>query len=149
MDWPTFLSQVENPSPGATVVDTAIKWFQDKLGAQTPALAEGSTEAMVESSLPSDIVVQACCKRLLRAVQALAAARLAQTTGPSPASSQQSTSAQQLTPTKVADVSALLDKADLKGLSFAYKLNSLFRAVCRRMLSSVRRPVRLRSCLWT
>ena len=96
MDWPTFVSQVENPSPGPTMVDTAMKWFQDKLGARHLRLPEGFTEAMVESSLPSDIVVQACCKRLLRAVQAVAAARLAQTTGPSPASSQQSTSAQQL-----------------------------------------------------
>ena len=122
MDWPTFVSKAENPGPGEAVVEAAIKWFKEKLGAHTPALAEGFTEAMVESQLPSDIVVQACCKRLLRAVEAVAAARVVPAVGHLPGQPQQHTSAQSLAailaPTKTADVSSLLDKASMKTLSF-------------------------------
>ena len=124
MDWPGLIAQAENPSPGQQVVDAAIKWFTEELRATTPALAEGFLESAVESKLPSDIVVQACCLRLLRAVEAVAQAKRLQPSGTIGATSAMPSAAGQglvslLAPAKAVDVAALVDKASLKGLSFS------------------------------
>ena len=124
MDWPEFIAQAENPSPGQQVVDAAIRWFTEELRATTPALAEGFLESAVESKLPSDIVVQACCRRLLRAVEAVAQAKRLQPSGTIGATSAMPSASGQglaslLAPAKAVDVAALVDKASLKGLSFS------------------------------
>ena len=71
MDWTSFINSVEEESPGEAVVQATIQWFADKLKASKPSMAEGFTEAAVESVLPSDVVVQACCRRIIRAVEAV------------------------------------------------------------------------------
>ena len=124
MDWTEFVQTVESPPPAEAVVKAAIDWFTNELQARTPALAEGFTEESVESKLPKDLVLQACCRRLLRAVEAVGKAKRVQTvqsctvaTVAPPGASAQSL-AKLLAPGKVAEVSTLLDQASMKGLCF-------------------------------
>ena len=124
MDWTEFVQTVESPPPNEGVIKAAIEWFTNTLQAQTPALAEGFTEESVETKLPADIVLQACCRRLLRAVEAVSKAKRVQAvqssqgSGAAVAGASAQSLAKLLAPTKAVDVSALLDKASLKGLCF-------------------------------
>ena len=127
--WEEFVAKVEDPSPGEAVVDATIKWFRDVLKVPHPALAEGYTEESVSSQLPKELPVQACARRILRAVDAVGQARrMSQATGVVGAASSGSTpgapaSAQSLArilaPGKLADVANLLKDAGLKGISFS------------------------------
>ena len=122
--WEEFLKKVENPSPGEAVVNATIAWFKDKLQVAHPSLAEGYSEDQIATQLPSELPVQACIKRVLRAVESIAQARrMVQASGAATtAASMPTTSAQSLAkllvPTKTADVAALLQKASLDNLSF-------------------------------
>lgn len=118
--WGEFLKQVEDPSPGEVVVAATIRWFNDVLQVASPLLAEGYTESLVAEKLPNELPVQACIRRVLRAVDSVAQARRnAQATGLT-SSSQASTQAlaKMLAPGKAADVANLLDRAGLKHATF-------------------------------
>ena len=107
-------------SPGESVVQATIQLFTDKLKASKPSMAEGFTKAAVESVLPADIVVQACCRRIIRAVEAVSEAKQVHA-APHAGAARLSAGglANLLAPVKSADVASLLNKASLKGLAFS------------------------------
>eukprot|EP00435_Cladocopium_sp_Y103_P042868 s429_g11.t5 len=115
--WADFLKKVEDPSPGEAVVAATISWFTDQLQVESPALAEGYTEQLIEDKLPKELPVQACIRRVLRAVETVAQARRVQQHA-SGATSNAQTLAKMLAPSKVADVASLLSKAEMKNLGF-------------------------------
>ena len=119
--WDDFVKKVEDPSPGEDVVVATISWFKDQLKVASPALAEGYTEKLIEDKLPTELPVQACIRRVLRAADAVAQARRLQHTtnvgATSPASAQ--ALAGLLVPGKAADVASLLRQAQLQKLSFS------------------------------
>ena len=73
--WEEFLQKIEDPSPGEAVVKATIEWFKDVLKIESPLLAEGYTEDSVADQLPKELPVQACARRVLRAVAAVTHAR--------------------------------------------------------------------------
>ena len=107
--WADFLKKVEDPSPGEAVVAATMSWFTDQLQVDSPALAEGYTEQLIEDKLPKELPVQACIRRVLRAVESVAQARRVQHASGATSSAQ--TLAKMLAPSKVADVASLLSKA--------------------------------------
>ena len=121
--WADFLAKVENPSPGDAVLTEVIKFFTDTLKVPNPELAEGYTEEQVSSVLPAELPVQACVRRVLRAVNVVAQAKRAAqvndavTAGGVPGASAHGL-ARLLAPGKTADVASLLKKAGMEGLSF-------------------------------
>ena len=125
MDWLSFIRSVEEESPGDVVVEAAVQWFTEKLKASKPSLAEGFTEASVESLLPFDIVLQACCRRILRAVESVSKAKRLQVAQLPTAAAGGIANvsagglANLLAPAKTADVANLLDGASLQGVSFS------------------------------
>eukprot|EP00438_Fugacium_kawagutii_P029513 Skav222739 [mRNA] locus=scaffold2390:473992:475065:+ [translate_table: standard] len=115
--WADFLKKVEDPSPGEAVVTATISWFTDKLKIDSPALAEGYTEQMLEGQLPTELPVQACVRRVLRAIDAVSQARRAQQAVGATSSAQ--SLAKLFVPSKAADVASLLSKAQLANVSFS------------------------------
>ena len=104
-------------SPGESVVQATIQLFTDKLKASKPSMAEGFTKAAVESVLPADIVVQACCRRIIRAVEAVSKAKQVHA-APQPAATHAGVArlsagglANLLAPVESADVASLLESA--------------------------------------
>jgi hypothetical protein len=76
--WADFLKKVEDPSPGEAVLAATISWFTDQLQVDPPALAEGYTEQLIEGKPPKELPVQACIRRVLRAVETVAQAHRVQ-----------------------------------------------------------------------
>ena len=106
------------------------KWFTETLQVPNPELAEGYTEEQVQAKLPQELAVQACIRRVLRAVNAVSQAkRLAQVNEAFAAGNVPSVSAQGLAkilaPGKTADVAQLLKKVSLEGLSFGLQAEQL------------------------
>eukprot|EP00435_Cladocopium_sp_Y103_P029101 s731_g7.t1 len=118
--WEEFLQKTEDPSPGEAVVKATIEWFKDGLKIPSPLLAEGYTEDSVADQLPKELPVQACARRVLRAVAAVAQARrAAQAGGVGAVGSASALSlAKMIAPGKTADVAGLLTKAGLKNVTF-------------------------------
>ena len=131
--WEEFLQKIEDPSPGEAVVKATIEWFKDVLKIESPLLAEGYTKDSVADQLPKELPVQACARRVLRAVAAVAHARRAvQAGGVGVTGSASALSlAKMIAPGKTADVAGLLTKAGLKNVAFGLQAeqslwNSMF-----------------------
>ena len=128
--WQDFLAKVETPSPGDAVLTAVTKWFTETLQVSNPELAEGYTEEQVQAKLPQELAVQACIRRVLRAVNAVSQAkRLVQVNEAVAAGNVPSASAQGLAKIfasgKIADVAQLLKKVSLEGLSFGLQAEQL------------------------
>ena len=139
--WADFLKKVEDPSPGEAVVKATISWFTDTMKVESPALAEGYTEQMLEDQFPKELPVQACIRRVLRAVDAVSQARRAQQAAGTTSSAQ--SLAKLFLPSKVADVANLLHKAHMS------KLSSHFGIACTSTQKNARHPEKRLFCLWT
>ena len=80
--WEDCLKKVEVPFPGDAVIKATATFFNDKLQIKHPALAEGYAEDQIAARFRAELPVQACIKRALRAVEAVAQSRrMAQATG--------------------------------------------------------------------
>eukprot|EP00438_Fugacium_kawagutii_P030829 Skav224363 [mRNA] locus=scaffold5095:66265:73933:+ [translate_table: standard] len=120
--WTQLISEIESVKPPDEIIKMAVQFLTDDAKLKDPASATGVTEADLEKiKLPELLPAAALVRRLVRSVEALDKARMAQAATKSalaatPVSAKALASA--LAPPKMPDVSDLLQKAGLSKLGF-------------------------------